>query len=83
MIHCFTGTARLAGAALELGFYISVSGIATFKKADALRATLKEVPLRTTLAPAAELSVEQAPAAGTPEERLVATGARRRPQAGS
>src|SRR5205085_984103 len=44
---------------------------------------LKEVPLRTTLAPAAELSVEQAPAAGTPEERLVATGARRRPQAGS
>jgi TatD DNase family protein len=45
VIHCFTGTARLAGAALALGFYISVSGIATFKKADALRATLKEVPL--------------------------------------
>ena len=33
---------------------------------------LKEVPLRTTLAPAAELSAEQAPAAGTPEERLIA-----------
>ena len=33
---------------------------------------LKEVPLRTTLAPAAELSSEQAPAAGTPEERLIA-----------
>jgi TatD DNase family protein len=45
VIHCFTGTARLADAALQLGFYISVSGIATFKKADALRATLKEVPL--------------------------------------
>jgi TatD DNase family protein len=45
VIHCFTGTARLAGAALELGLYISVSGIATFKKADTLRATLKEVPL--------------------------------------
>jgi TatD DNase family protein len=45
LIHCFTGTARLAGAALALGFYISVSGIATFKKADVLRATLKEVPL--------------------------------------
>jgi TatD DNase family protein len=45
VIHCFTGTGRLAGAALELGFYISVSGIATFKKADALRATIKEVPL--------------------------------------
>ena len=45
VIHCFTGTARLAGAALALGFYISVSGIATFRKADVLRATLKEVPL--------------------------------------
>jgi len=45
VIHCFTGTARLAGAALECGFYISVSGIATFKKSDVLRATLKEVPL--------------------------------------
>ena len=45
VIHCFTGTARLAGAALELGFYISVSGIATFKKSDLLRATLKEVPI--------------------------------------
>jgi TatD DNase family protein len=45
VIHCFTGTARLAGAALEFGFYISVSGIATFKKCDVLRATLKEVPL--------------------------------------
>jgi EmrB/QacA subfamily drug resistance transporter len=44
---------------------------------------LREVPLRTTLAPAAELSAEQAPAAGTPEERLVATGARRRPHPGS
>jgi len=45
LIHCFTGTSRLAGAALELGLYISVSGIATFKKSDVLRATLKEVPL--------------------------------------
>lgn len=45
VIHCFTGTAKLAGAALALGFYISVSGIATFRKADALRATLKNVPL--------------------------------------
>jgi TatD DNase family protein len=45
VIHCFTGTTRLARAALELGFYISVSGIATFKKADDLRSTLKEVPL--------------------------------------
>jgi TatD DNase family protein len=49
LIHCFTGTSRLAGAALELGLYISVSGIATFKKSDTLRATLKEVPLNRLL----------------------------------
>jgi TatD DNase family protein len=35
----------LARAALEFGFYISVSGIATFKKADDLRDTIKDVPL--------------------------------------
>ena len=49
LIHCFTGSPRLAGAALELGLYISASGIATFKKSDALRATLKEVPLNRLL----------------------------------
>jgi TatD DNase family protein len=45
VIHCFTGTTKLARAALEFGFYISVSGIATFKKADELRDTIKDVPL--------------------------------------
>jgi len=38
-------TPKLARAALELGFFISVSGIATFKKATDLRATIAEVPL--------------------------------------
>jgi TatD DNase family protein len=45
LIHCFTGTARLARVALGLGFYVSVSGIATFKKAQELRAILEKVPL--------------------------------------
>jgi TatD DNase family protein len=49
LIHCFTGTPRLAEAALALGFYISASGIATFKKSDALRDTLKAVPLERLL----------------------------------
>ena len=49
LIHCFTGTKRLADAALELGLYISVSGIATFKKSDELRAVLKDVPLERLL----------------------------------
>lgn len=45
MIHCFTGTQKLADAALELGLYISVSGIATFKNSQALRDVIKSVPL--------------------------------------
>jgi TatD DNase family protein len=45
LIHCFTGTKRLADAALDLGLYISASGIATFKKSDELRAVLRDVPL--------------------------------------
>jgi TatD DNase family protein len=45
LIHCFTGTERLADAAFDLGLYISASGIATFKKSDALRAVLARVPL--------------------------------------
>lgn len=49
LIHCFTGTQRLADAALELGLYISASGIATFRKSDALRDVLKTVPLERLL----------------------------------
>ena len=49
LIHCFTGTPRLAATALELGFLISVSGIATFKKSEELRATLRTVPLERLL----------------------------------
>lgn len=45
LIHCFTGTPRLAAAAVDLGFSISVSGIATFKKSGELRDTLRDVPL--------------------------------------
>ena len=45
LIHCFTGTQRLAEAALEMGLYISVSGIATFKNSGALRDVIAGVPL--------------------------------------
>jgi TatD DNase family protein len=45
LIHCFTGTRRLAEAALDLGFSISASGIATFKKSEDLRAVLHDVPM--------------------------------------
>lgn len=44
VIHCFTGTQRLADAALEMGFYISFSGVLTFKTAQELRQVAQSVP---------------------------------------
>ncbi len=43
VIHCFSSGRALAERCLELGFHISISGIATFKRADDLRATVREV----------------------------------------
>jgi TatD DNase family protein len=45
VFHCFTETAEVARAALDLGFYISFSGILTFKTAVDLRAVAAFVPL--------------------------------------
>lgn len=45
LIHCFSSGPELARRAVDLGMSISVSGIATFKKADELRATIADVPL--------------------------------------
>ena len=45
VLHCFTGGPDLARRALELGLYISFSGIVTFKKSEALRAIAASVPL--------------------------------------
>ena len=45
VMHCFSSGAGLAKAALDLGFYISLSGIITFNKADELREIVKTVPL--------------------------------------
>lgn len=45
VIHCFSTSRELAEKALEIGFYISLSGIVTFNKADALRDTVAALPL--------------------------------------
>lgn len=45
LIHCFTSGQALADAALAMGFYISVSGIATFKTAEPIRQVLRSVPI--------------------------------------
>ena len=45
VFHCFTESAEVARSALDLGFYISFSGIITFKNAQALRDVVAMVPL--------------------------------------
>jgi TatD DNase family protein len=45
VFHCFTETVAVARAALDLGFYISLSGILTFRNADELREVARMVPL--------------------------------------
>jgi TatD DNase family protein len=45
VIHCFSTGRSLAERALELGFYISLSGIVTFKAAEELRAIARDLPL--------------------------------------
>jgi len=45
VIHCFSSGQALADAVLALGLYVSISGIVTFKTAEALRETVKTVPL--------------------------------------
>jgi TatD DNase family protein len=44
VIHCFTASDAFAGIALDLGLYISISGIVTFKNAKDLQATAATIP---------------------------------------
>ncbi|RVT45268.1 YchF/TatD family DNA exonuclease [Rheinheimera sediminis] len=44
VLHCFTEDWDTAKAALDLGFYISLSGIVTFRNADELRAVARQIP---------------------------------------
>ena len=49
VIHCFTASGAFADAAMELGFYISISGIVTFKNARDLQETAARLPLERLL----------------------------------
>ncbi len=44
VLHCFTRDDKLAKALIDLGFFISFSGIVTFRNADSLREVAKEIP---------------------------------------
>ncbi|NRA73751.1 MAG: TatD family hydrolase [Rickettsiales bacterium] len=49
VLHCFTGSKKFAETALELGIYISISGIITFKNAKELQSTVQSLPLNRLL----------------------------------
>ena len=49
LIHCFSTSKELAEKAINLGFYISLSGIITFNKSNDLRNIVRELPLNRLL----------------------------------
>lgn len=44
IIHCFTGAPKFCGQLLDLGFYVSISGIVTFRAADNVRESARYIP---------------------------------------
>lgn len=68
VMHCFTETWEMAEAALAMNFYISFSGIVTFKSADALREVAAKVPLDRLLIETDSPYLAPVPFRGKPNE---------------
>lgn len=68
LIHCFSGSAGLAQKCVDMGLYISVSGIITFNKADELREAVAEVPLDRLLVETDAPYLAPVPHRGKPNE---------------
>lgn len=68
VLHCFSSGPALAESALALGFYISISGIVTFKNADALRSIVKTIPLDRLLVETDSPYLAPVPKRGKPNE---------------
>ncbi len=68
VLHCFTGKAATAKRALELGFYISVSGIVTFKNASAIRELVHLIPVKRLLLETDAPYLTPVPFRGKPNE---------------
>lgn len=68
VLHCFTSSQQLADAALGMGLYISISGIVTFKNAEALRQTVKTIPLDRLLVETDSPYLAPVPVRGKPCE---------------
>jgi len=70
VMHCFTENWQMAKQALDLGFYISFSGIITFKNAQDLREVAKKTPLERTLIETDAPYLAPEPYRGKPNEPL-------------
>jgi TatD DNase family protein len=68
VMHCFTETWEMAKQALDLGFYISFSGIVTFRNADELRSVARRVPLERILIETDSPYLAPVPHRGKPNE---------------
>ena len=68
VFHCFTETADVARAALDLGFFISFSGIVTFRNAADLREVARFVPMDRMLIETDSPYLAPAPHRGKPNE---------------
>ncbi len=68
VFHCFTEDWQVAEQALELGFYISFSGIITFSNAKALQEVVKQVPLSRILIETDAPYLAPVPFRGKPNE---------------
>ncbi|MBI3707686.1 MAG: TatD family hydrolase [Proteobacteria bacterium] len=68
VLHCFTSTRALAEQAIALGFYISISGIITFKNAEGLRETVRALPLERLLVETDSPYLAPVPVRGKPCE---------------
>ncbi len=68
VLHCYTGTLDLAQRVIDLGFYISASGIITFKNSQSLRDVFAAVPLERLLVETDAPYLAPVPFRGKPNE---------------
>ncbi len=68
VMHCFTENWEMAQAAMEMGFYVSFSGIVTFRNAEELREVVKRMPLDRLLIETDSPYLAPVPHRGKPNE---------------
>ncbi|MGY8810316.1 MAG: TatD family hydrolase [Pseudomonadales bacterium] len=68
VLHCFTEDWEMARAALDMGYYISLSGIVTFRNAEALREVARQVPADRLLVETDSPYLAPIPHRGKPNE---------------